>query len=285
MGRFSNRLIRKWPVYGVIPLRFENISFNMYSKGDDNIAYMLYYNISYHEHKDLSLFLRMAERSKVIFDIGANTGIYSILSNRINPDARIFAFEPYPVNVTRLKKNLELNNTKADIVQKALGNEPGIIQFAVPADNSIADTSSARIEFSKNTYDGKIQWKTIDVEQITLDAFINEKNFDRIDLVKIDVEGYEEAVFKGAIDFFKKYKPVIQCEIFLNKNNKEFFENFLKENGYTAYLILNDGLLNVGKEMLPNPGSLNYLFSTNDLKKQFSSFAELQKLASEILKN
>ncbi len=282
--RFVNRMIAKWPVHGVIPLRFDDISFKMYSEGDDNIVHLLYYNKSYHEYKDLKLFLQMAKKANVIFDIGANTGVYSILSNKVNPESRIFSFEPYQVNVTRLEKNLSLNDTKAEVVQKALGNEPGTIQFAVPANDSIADTSSAEIEFSKSTYEGKIQWKTIQVEQITLDAFIKEKNFDRVDLVKIDVEGYEEAVFKGGIDFFKRYKPVIQCEIFLNQRNKEFFETFLKENGYTAYLILNDGLLNVGKEMLPNPGSLNYLFSSNDLKKQFNSFSDQQTLVSELIK-
>jgi FkbM family methyltransferase len=284
MDRFSDRMIARWPIYGVVKLRFDDISFNMYSKGDDNIVQLLYYNKNYHEYKDLRLFLQLAKNASVIFDIGANTGVYSILSGKANPVARLFSFEPYPVNVTRLKKNLMLNNTDTEIVQKALGNKEGFIGFAVPSNDSIADTSSAEIDFSKNTYDGKISWKTIEVEQITLDSFVKEKNFDRIDLLKIDVEGYEEAVFKGATGFFKEYKPVIQCEIFLDEKKKLFFENFLKENNYTAYLILNDGILNVGKLMSSNPGSMNYLFSCNDTPKQFYAYAETDGFVYEMFK-
>lgn len=283
MDRTSNRMIARWPVHGIVPLRFDDISFEMYSKGDDNIAQLLYYNKNYHEYKDLRLFLQLAKRVGVIFDIGANTGVYSILSNKVNPDAKIFSFEPYPVNVTRLKKNLGLNNTKAEIVEKALGNEPGTINFAVPANDSIADTSSAEIDFSKSTYDGKIKWKTIEVEQTTLDTFVTKNNLDRVDLMKIDVEGYEEAVFKGASGFFNKYKPVIQCEILLDERRKSFFENFLRENGYTAYLILNDGLLRSDQVMMHNPGSLNYLFSTKKTEEVFLSYDNTDKWISKII--
>jgi hypothetical protein len=107
----------------------------------------------------------------------------------------------------------------------------------------------------------------------------------KVDLEKIDVEGYEEAVFRGAADFFKKYSPVIQCEILLNEQRKQFFENFLNENGYTAYLILNDGLLRVDQEMVPNPGSLNYLFSRKKTPGRFISFKELDVFASDLLNN
>lgn len=281
--RFSHGMITRWPVYGVLPVTFDGISFKMYAKGDDTIVNLLYYNKNYHEYKDLRLFLAMAKSAGVIFDIGANTGVYSILTNKVNPGASIFSFEPYPVNVTRLKKNLELNGTRVQIVEKAVGNKADTIKFAVPANNSIADTSSAEIDFSKSTYDGKIKWKTIEVAQITLDDFVKERNFERIDLLKIDVEGYEESVFNGATVFFTRYKPVVQCEILLDDKRKIFFENFLKQYDYTAYLILNDGLLNTGKQMLANPGSMNYLFSIKNLNKQFCSYSELQSLASELM--
>lgn len=276
-------MIARWPIYGVVTLWFDDTSFKMYSKGDDNIVQLLYYNKNYHEGKDLRLFLQLAKKADVIFDIGANTGLYSILSHIVNPSVKLFSFEPYPVNVKRLKRNLELNSTKTEIVEKALGGKRGIISFAVPANDSIADTSSAEIDFSKSTYKGKIDWKTIEVEQTTLNAFAADKNFDKVDLLKIDVEGYEESVFEGAGDFFKKYRPVIQCEILLDERRKRFFENFLKENKYTAYLILNDGIMNVGKQMFPNPGSVNYLFSGIDTMKPFHPYSEIVALAEELL--
>lgn len=280
----SNNAIARWPVYGNIHLTFDNIPFCMYSKGDDTIVQLLYYNKHYHERKDLHLFLELAKNVETVFDIGANTGIYTILSNKVNEGAKIYSFEPYPVNIERLKRNLLLNKTKTQIVDKALGDEKKIISFAVPENGCIADTSSAEIEFSKNTYEGKIKWRQIEVEQTTLDMFSEENKIDKIDLVKIDVEGYEETVFKGATNFFKKYSPLVQCEILMDDRRKVFFEKFLNENDYTAYLILNDGLLRTDKTMVENPGSLNYIFSKRMLKEKFVPYSKIDTIVNDLLK-
>jgi FkbM family methyltransferase len=281
---FSGRLISRWPVSGIMSLEFDNIPFKMYSACDDHIVHLLYYNEHYHEQKDLKLFLSLVTKSRVILDIGANTGIYSILSHKLNTGATIYSFEPYPVNITRLKKNLSINNVTVNIVEKALGDQPGKIDFAVPADGSIADTSSAEIEFSKSTYEGKIPWKIITVEQLTLDTFSTEAGITQVDLVKIDVEGHEVAVFKGGKDFFSRFNPVIQCEIILDDSKRDFFESFLKENNYTAYLILKDGLLRTDQQMIPNPGSLNYLFARQRSSAVFTPYDNLATFSDMLMK-
>lgn len=282
--RISDSAIARWPVYGTVRLTFDSISFLMHSRGDDTIVQLLYYNKFYHEKKDLHLFLELAKKAETIFDIGANTGVYTILSNKVNERVQIFSFEPYPVNVVRLKRNIALNHTKTQVIEKALGDEKKLISFAVPENGSIADTSSAEIEFSKSTYEGKIEWKVIEVEQTTLDLFSAENEIDKIDLVKIDVEGYEEAVFKGASAFFKKYNPLIQCEILLDERRKTFFEKFLYDNDYTAYLILNDGLLRTDKTMLKNPGSLNYVFSKKKLQNHFTPYSQMDIIVAGLIR-
>ncbi len=280
--RLINKLISRWPVVGIVDIKFSGIQFKMFSLGDDNIVHILYYDKHYHESKDLKFFLELAKKSSVIYDVGANTGIYSCLSSKVNPSAKIFAFEPYPVNVVRLKKNIQLNNLENIIVvENALGNTDKLISFAVPMNNKIADTSSANTEFSKHTYNGGIKWKTIEVQQLSLDQFFENNNID-VDLIKIDVEGYEKEVFEGGKNFFKNQKALIQCEIILDTQRKFFFERFLKETGYYAYMILNDGLLRTDQTLLNNPGSLNYLFAKNKTQNAFIPYEDIQTLLLEL---
>jgi hypothetical protein len=123
------------------------------------------------------------------------------------------------------------------------------------------------------------------VEQVTLDSFCEEQHIDQVDLLKIDVEGYEEAVFRGATSIFKMCSPVIQCEIVLDKEKKIFFDNFLKEFGFCAYLLMRDGILRIDQDMQVNPGGrVNYLFSQKRTEKIFTAYTDIDNLAGELFK-
>lgn len=285
MGRLGIALSARWPVSGIVPLKFDEIPFLMYSEGDDHIANSLYYKRKkFEERGDLRLFLSCAKKSSVIFDVGANTGLYTILSHIISPAASISCFEPSPSNLARLRINLDLNNTRAEIVNVAVGDKKGSIQFFVPQNNSISDTSSAIHEFSESTYNGKVKWKPINVDQITLDSFVSGKHIKEVDLIKIDVEGYEKAVFNGALQLLEVCRPVIQCEIFLDQDKKEFFDSILKNYGYTAYMIKDDGLVRIDQDMKVNEGHRNYLFSVQKTRNIFCPFNNLEILSDELIK-
>lgn len=278
---FIDKMCGIWPVYGIINLKFDGIRFKMFTKGDDNIVHLLYYGKEYHEYKDLRMFLRFAKQSSLILDVGANTGVYSVLSAKVNPGSRICSFEPYPVNVNRLEKNLELNKSTVEVITKAIGNKEATIEFTVPAKEVISDTSSADKSFSERTYEGKLKWKSIEVQQTTLDKFwIESANRRKVDLVKVDVEGYEIEVFAGAVDMIRTCRPVIQCEILLDTTRKDYFEKFLVDFEYSAYLILHDGLVNTRKQMEPNPGSFNYLLFPVADGQDFYAYSNLDKLIS-----
>lgn len=263
-GLFSN-VIRRWPLSGVIPLNFGDLKFKMYSECDDFIVNTLYYHQQYREYDDTKLFLELVKQSKVVFDIGANTGIYSILGSKELTDAasnQIFCFEPYSPNLKRLKKNILLNKLQnVEIVDYALGNSTDILNFTVPNDDRISDVSSADGKFSRSMYDNSIQWKEIKVKQTTIDLFVEERRINSVDLMKIDVENYEMQVFQGAINTLKKLKPVIICEIFLDAERKQFFDNLLADCGYYSYLFENNTLklLENGLESLTQ--GLNYVFA------------------------
>ena len=135
-NKFSHYLINKWPTSGVLNCQFEQFNFKYFNECDDGIIHFFYYNLPYNERADLHLFLKLAESSTTIIDIGANTGLYSVLANKANPNAVIYSFEPNKTNFDRLNFNLELNNaSNVRSHQFAIGNYEGEIQLSNPKNN------------------------------------------------------------------------------------------------------------------------------------------------------
>ena len=272
-------LQKRWKISGCLNLSFEGVGFKYYSRADDSIADMLYYGNNYIEYASIETFLKVARLSKVILDIGANTGLYSVIGAKSNADATFYSFEPNPANFKRLRQNIQLNDIhNVTTLQQAVGNTNLDIQFFVPKTGEIIDTSSALRDFSESTYDGKISWINITVGQTTLDNFVEMNSISHIDLMKVDVEGYELMVFEGGQKIIEKFKPVIICEIFLNDEKKIYFHQFTKRHGYIAYMILEDGLVRMDEELIQNEIGLNYLFSTVRTENVFTPFRELHQL-------
>ncbi|NJO03323.1 MAG: hypothetical protein HC880_18030 [Bacteroidia bacterium] len=72
---FYTSLSFRWRVAGVLNLQFYNLAFKYYAEGDDGIADAIFYQHNYTETSELRLFTEFSKQSKVILDVGANTGI------------------------------------------------------------------------------------------------------------------------------------------------------------------------------------------------------------------
>lgn len=271
-------LEKKWRLSGIIKLNFDNLIFFMYSKCDDGIIEPLYYNSSYIESNDLKVFTKFIGVKSVIFDVGANTGIYSLISGIVSKDAMIYSFEPNPINLIRLKKNIKLNSIKnITVVPKAVGSKKKKISFTIPEKDIISDTSSAIESFSKSSYKGEIQWKNIEVEQITIDSYCDNNKIQNLHMIKIDVEGYELSVLEGAKNIIKIHRPLILIETFLNKEKLTYLQNFVKDYDYYIYLISSEGIIKIGQKFENNIG-LNYLLLSYETDNIFTSINELKTL-------
>lgn len=267
-------------VSGTVDLEVDDTHIQMYAHADDGIVDALYFTgDSYGEYEEVVLFGELAKRAEVILDIGANTGLYSIISQRSNPKARVYAFEPYETNIERLNKNLQLNglHNQVVVVEKALGNENKAIEFAVPEDAQISDVISADIEFTEQFSSSEHGFTTTQVPQVTLDAFVAEAGIARVDLMKLDVENYELSVFEGAMKTLKKHRPNILVEIFVDRERVQFFETHLAPLGYHCYLIGKKGLF-LSDSLVDNPDCRNYLFSVHLSPTPYLSFSEMDKL-------
>jgi len=281
--RWSSRCTRfledRWRVSGVIEMEFDKVKFKYFSRADDSLADILFYRKKYAEDADIKAFVAMVAKAKVVFDIGANTGLYSVIGAAVNPGSKIYSFEPHPANCKRLRKNIEVNGIRnVTVVEKAAGDIDSGIKFFVPESGGIIDTSSALRDFSESTYRGRIAWRSIIVTQTALDNFVAANSIDRIDLMKIDVEGYELSVFEGAKDSLKKFKPVIICEIFLNEQKRKYFQEWSSQLGYVSYMILSEGLVRLDGELIVNVSGLNYMFSTVRSAKVFTPMSEVGTL-------
>ncbi len=282
LGRLGRELQKRWPPSGLVDCEFKGLKFRMYNECDDGLVYNFYYNVKYNEEADLSLFGELARSSACALDIGANTGLFSIISSITNPHIKIYAFEPYPVNAKRLAINLKANNsTNVTIVNEALGDKPGTLGMAVPQDNSISTVVSANHQFASSIHpDVKLQTLTVPIN--TIDNFRQKLELP-IDLIKCDVETFEMSVFRGAYNTLKTDRPTIIFECFLDEERRLFFNNILETFDYFLYLILEEGIV-YSKDGFPKTNEgLNFLITPVRPLRNFVSFKQTDLIRTEIL--
>lgn len=213
------------------------------------------------EKEELSLLknLTKAKESPVIFDIGANIGLHSIAMAESNPTSRIFSFEPSGST----RKILEYN-----IQNKHLTDQVKILPFAVSdsiGKASFFQTDDNAYSSLKDTQRKEVIGKT-EVDLITIDAFMIREKLPKVDLIKIDVEGFDTEVIKGGLKTFSEFKPDIFIEIYQGINsNPDPLEtiNLLLNIGYKAFLIV-DGRLTPFVDH--SDKQYNYYFSFNSGK-------------------
>jgi len=139
----------------------------------------------------------------VIFDVGANIGLMSIPFSKINKKGQVYAFEALPQCIHLLENNIKRNSIKnVQIIKKAVSSSPGILEINLPSGMNIANAF-----ISQSSFDEKLSMDKIPVEAITLDEFVGSSDIKKIDLMKIDVEGWEEHVLSGAEKSIQKFKP------------------------------------------------------------------------------
>lgn len=200
-----------------------------------------YNNFNNNKESGESFFIRnilAPTNPKIIFDIGANVGNYS---NELlqKTDAKIYSFEPLPTQYELLKK-LSVYGDRFVAENKGIGAENKTLTLHF---NPTKPTHASFSEDVKKVSYIKNEMKT-EVEVVTLDSYCAEKSIKIIDFIKIDVEGFEPEVFKGASEVFNKIKPkFIQIEfnwhhLFRNTSLLYFSE---KLPNYDCYQLIYDG--------------------------------------------
>lgn len=199
------------------------------------------------------LWVKLASKSKVVFDIGANTGIYSLVAKTVHSNSKIYAFEPSRNTFHKLVKNNIDNKFDINCFQIAFSNKNGeaIFYDSFNHNQTSASLSSEMMKNWKNFNSNEYKVKTQ-----TIDDFIIENNITSIDLVKIDVEMHEPEVLEG----FKKchlLKPIIFIEILNDQVAKRVNEFF--NSGFVFYHLEAENKVNKVEEIKMVPLKWNYL--------------------------
>lgn len=168
------------------------------------------------EKDSLKLWIQLCEQANTIVDIGANTGVYSLVAKTINPLAKIYAFEPVARVFTKLKENVDLNKFDITCIEKAASNFDG---NATIYDTNEEHIYSVTVNKNMSTTETAV-FETI-IETVTLNSFVNQYNIDQIDLMKIDVETHESEVLEGFSEYLTKFKPTLLIEILTEEVGKK----------------------------------------------------------------
>jgi FkbM family methyltransferase len=231
------------------------------SKGDDWVSNQVFWRgWQGYEPETVPLFFRLAQQSKVTFDIGAYVGFFALLAGHANPEGKVFAFEPLSSIYQRLEQNVSLNNLQnVEIVLGAVGAEEGEAEFFHQGGNELPTSSSLSYEFMK---DGQGVTST-KVKIFKLDEFAKDKNIENVDLMKIDTESTEPEVLRGASSLLERNHPNMICEVLKERGSEKPLEEILRPLGYHFYLLTPEGP--VKREQIEgHPEFLNYLFSTQN---------------------
>ncbi len=195
------------------------------------------------EDNEQLFLLNYLQEGMTVIDIGAHHGFYTLLaSKKIGPVGRVIAFEPSPRELAKLKLHLSINHCQnVEVVEVALGAEKGKVNMFVCLEHSGLNSLRLPNADTKAT--------EVEIEQIRLDDYLKEKQIQKVDFVKMDVEGGELAVLKGAKDILLgQLRPLIIYEIQDIRTTPWGYKavelyQFLKDSRYKSFNVTSNGRL------------------------------------------
>ncbi len=244
----SRRLVLKWTPYG---LYMRIYAWYAFWKGEP----------------ELQILSKLVDPQKESIDVGSNYGVYAYHLSRLTP--RVHAYEPNPGLAARLCKAVPANVT---VYEAGLSDEPGAASLHVPV---YAD--GRHMHGCAKIVDGIAANDGI-MHSVKL-ACLDDAEFMNIGFIKIDVEGHEEKVLRGAVRLLERCKPILLVEIeqrHLNKNAGEVIA-YIESLGYRTFSLKGhcavvrarwashysdalDPVLGYSGRELPDDRPINYIF-------------------------
>lgn len=197
-------------------VRIGSVRFRMYATAADDIFLVG----DEREHRLLEQVA--AQRMRCVYDIGANLGLHTLFYSAVAD--QVVAFEPAPQTYRRLVENLALNQrTNVLTWNAALSDRSGVLDFL---DNGISQTGTLLTGAPHAQGFQKIQVQAYRLDDLELPA---------PDLVKIDCEGAEMQVLRGAVRTLRQHRPVVHLEVhpLLGVSETEV-QGFLRSAGYSV---------------------------------------------------
>jgi FkbM family methyltransferase len=213
----------------------------------------------------IELFAHLAADADVLFDIGAYTGVFTLVGTKVNPSAHAHAFEIVPAVAQMLRDNCERNGVADRVTVHGEGlGEPGSITVPEGSGGSaLPDFYSTKLHFDEG----------VEVTVVALDASVDEVPPGSRVLMKIDVEGTEDEVLGRGGRFLETFRPDILCEILDGVADAASVEASLAPQGYRFFLITEHELVE-RPHIEPDPRFRDWLFTRRDDLGRFGERAQ-----------
>jgi FkbM family methyltransferase len=217
VDRSNSTNVKDWLV-GQIPLRY-------------HVPLRYWYRFATRRlEREWSVIKRLLAKGRVSIDIGANNGVYTYALSRVS--ARVEAFEPLPACARTLEA---FGAANVEVHEVALSSTSGARELFIPVESGIAHTALASFVKPKGIF------QTISVPLRTLDSY----GFHNVCFIKIDVEGHELEVLRGAAMTIAECKPMVLVEVEQRHLNfpMDLVFNEFSSFGYEGFFTANGKLL------------------------------------------
>jgi FkbM family methyltransferase len=191
----------------------------------------------YHRYKrlleagDIRRLSSFIQPGTVVIDVGANIGFFTkFFGDCVRPSGRVIAIEPEQVNFSRLSRMVQRSglNQVVETIQAVAAEKSGTLRLAInpehPADHKIAEAG-------------------VPVKAVVVDELLAERDWPRVSLIKIDVQGAEVMVLRGSRETLRRFHPVLYLEVDdeglrAMQADAEGLFRMLQEQGYAIHRII-----------------------------------------------
>lgn len=201
------------------------------------------------EQQQTKAWLAVLKRNDTVLDIGANFGYFGLLAGQFvdRKKSKVVLFEANKALVPYINKSVSINwfNEQMRVENLAVSDKNGEVKLTVMKD-FLGSSSLQSIEEVNSYMSDNIQFEVaenISVESVTVDSYCKKNNIDEVNLIKMDIEGYEEKAYAGMRGIVKKSKNITFFIEFTKDsydNPKKFFNDMLEDFGY-VYIISDNG--------------------------------------------
>lgn len=162
-----------------------------------------------YEPFETEVFRNSVKPGMTVIDIGANIGYYTVIAaSKTAPGGNVIAFEPEPNNYKFLTKTLQKNNfDNVHTHQLAIADKSGILSL------NLFESNKGRHSLVMDYQDSRELSKKIDIQATDLDSFLAEHHIDKVDIIKMDIEGAESLALRGMQKTLKAMRGTLFLEI------------------------------------------------------------------------
>ncbi len=232
--RYSNEILWSTGLHTFVVMKIDGVRYKYFKS---NVSYFTYEIPNLH-HGDVNEIKRFSKEGSVVVDIGANIGTVCMpVAKHVGVKGKVYAIEAHPKTFSYLQENIKLNKLEnISAFNIAIGEKNGLVEFS---DSDLDDINVVSKKIEKEN--GEINYsqeKKVLVPMMRLDDLLSD--LDKIDVLKIDVEGYEKFILENATETLKKTK-VVYAEYY-EDNTKNFgyhreeIKNILENSGFTCEL-------------------------------------------------